>query len=196
MIGRLLRNAAAAAALLALAACATVTSAPAGPYAAGGHQVTLGRQWSDMSAVIPGRPKNVRILSIDGPLLNRLYIADGLRSGEFLVKPMAKERPTPVWRSGMSPNEQVEFIADSVAALDYQRVETSGLRPAKVGAVDGMRLDISAKTAEGLEISGLAQVVESGDRLYLILFLAPGEHYFAASKAEVEAIMASAKIGG
>jgi len=142
-----------------------------------------------------GRPKHVRLLSIDGPLLNRLYIADGLTSGQFLVKPMRKEQPTPTWTTGMSPSEQVEFVADSVSALDYQRVETSELRPVKVGAVDGMRFDISAKTAEGLDISGMAQVAESGGRLYLILYLAPSEHYFGAQKAEVEGIMTSARIG-
>ena len=195
MNARHLRALACAALFLGLSACATVTLIPAGAYAVGGQSVTLGRSWSDISIIMWGRPKNVRLLSIDGPLLNRLYIADGLASGQFLVKPVKKERPTPTWKAGMSPNEQVEFIADSVAALDYQRVETSGLRPAKVGATDGLRFDIAAKTAEGLDISGIAQVVESGGKLYLILYLAPSEHYFGAQKAEVEGIMTSARIG-
>lgn len=195
MIVRHLRTLAVAALLLGLAACTTITLAPAGPFAVGSHAVTLGRSWSDISIIMWGRPKHVRLLSIDGPLLNRLYIADGLTSGQFLVKPMRKEQPTPTWTTGMSPSEQVEFVADSVSALDYQRVETSELRPVKVGAVDGMRFDISAKTAEGLDISGIAQVAESGGRLYLILYLAPSEHYFGAQKAEVEGIMTSARIG-
>lgn len=194
MTVRRLLGPAAALMLLSLSACATVTSAPAGPYAVGAHSVTLGREWSDISVIMPGRPKNVRLLSIDGPYLNRLYVADGLKSGEFLVKPIAKERPTPVWRSGMTPTEQIEFIADSVAALDYQRVETANPRPADVGGVQGLKVDLSAKTADGLDISGVAQAAESGDRLFVILYLAPTEHYFAAQKSEVEKVMASARI--
>jgi hypothetical protein len=194
MIACRLRTLACAAVLLALTACTTVTLAPAGPYAVGGQSVTLGRSWSDISIIMPGRPKTVRLLSIDGPLLNRLYIADGLTSGQFLVKPLRKERPTPTWKSGMSPNEQVEFVADSVSALDFQRVETSALRPARVGGVDGLRFDIAGKTAEGLDISGLAQIAESGGRLYVILYLAPSEHYFAAQRSEVEGIMTSARL--
>jgi hypothetical protein len=196
MIARHLRALACAVLFAGLSGCATITLVPAGAYAVGGQSVTLGRSWSDISIIQPGRPKNVRLLSIDGPLLNRLYIADGLSDGQFLVKPLKKERPTPTWKTGMSPSEQVEFIADSVSAMDYQRVETDGLRPAKVGSVDGLRFEISAKTAEGLDISGLAQVAESGGKLFLILYLAPSEHYFGAQKAEVESIMASAKIAG
>jgi hypothetical protein len=195
MIAPRLRALACAALLLGLSACTTVTLAPAGAYAVGSHGVTLGRSWSDISIILPGRPRNVRLLSIDGPLLNRLYIADGLTDGQFLVKPMRKERPTPTWRSGMSPSEQVEFVTDSVAAMDYQRVETSDLRPTTVAGADGMRFDLSAKTAEGLDISGMAQVVETGGKLFLILYLAPSEHYFGAQKAEVEGIMASATFG-
>lgn len=194
MIARRLLGPAAALMLLGLSACATVTSAPAGPYAVGSHGVTLGREWSDISVIMPWRPKNVRLLSIDGPFLNRLYIADGLKSGEFLVKPLAKERPTPIWKSGMTPTEQIEFVADSVAALDFQRVETANPRPVEVGGAQGLRVDLSAKTADGLNISGVAQLAESHDRLFVILYLAPTEHYFAAHGVEVEKVMASARI--
>jgi hypothetical protein len=193
MILRPLRALAIAGALLSLTACVTVTAVPAGAYAVGDHKVTLGRTWSDISIIMPGRPKNVRLLSIDGPYLNRLYIADGLKSGEFLIKPIRKERPTPTWKAGMTPTEQVEFIADTVSALDYQRVETADLRPAKMGDADALRVEISAKTAEGLDMAGTAQIAEIGGRLYVILYLAPAEHYFAATKGEVEAIMSSAR---
>jgi hypothetical protein len=142
-----------------------------------------------------GRPKNVRLLSIDGPLLNRLYLTDGLAPGEFLLKPARKEQPTPTYRAGMAPTELVEFVADSVAALDYQRVETSNLRPTKFGGDNAIRFDISAQTTEGLNIAGTAMVAETGGKLYVVLYLAPREHYFAANLAEVEQIMASARRG-
>ncbi len=193
---RPLRHAAAVAALFLLAACTTVTSAPAGSFKVGeGYQVTLDHEWSDISQIMNGRPKNVRLLSLDGPMLNRLYLTDGLATGDFLVKPTAKEKPTPTYQKGMAPTELVEFVADSVSALDYQRVETTGLRPTKLAGADGLRFDIKAKTREGLEISGAAAVAEAGGRLYVILYLAPQEHYFQATLPDVERVMTSASRG-
>ncbi|WP_332771290.1 hypothetical protein [Phenylobacterium sp.] len=183
-------------AVLSLAACATITPAPAGPLKVGsGANVTLGRQWSDISLVMPGRHKKVRVLSIDGPLLNRLYLTDGLAPGDYLIKPLAKERPTPLVRADMSATERMEFVTDSISAMDYQRVTLAKPRPAKLGEASGVRFDVSAQTAEGLEIKGVAAVAETGGKIYVILYLAPAEHYFAATLPEAEAVMASARVG-
>ena len=190
-------TAAAVALALGVSACTTVTSVPAGSLpVGGGHQVTLGREWSDISAIMTGRPKKVRLLSIDDPLLNRMYIAQGLKPGEFLVKPSAKEKPTPTVRANMSATERIEFVTDSVAALVYQRVEALRPRPAKFGNGDGVRFDIKAQTSEGLDVSGTALVAEAGGELYVILYLAPTEHYYEATLPEVERIMASASATG
>lgn len=193
MINRMLRATAVAVALALLSACVSITPAPAGPYVSGAHQVTLGRLWGDSSA-FASRVKQVKMLTIDGWGLNSLYIIDGLKSGDFMVRSTSKERPTPTYRAGMTPTEQVEFVTESIVAMGYQRVETDGLRPAKIGGADGLRADITAKTQAGLEISGLTQIVEVNGKLYIILYLAPTEHYFEATKAEVESIMASARI--
>lgn len=184
-----------AAAASLLAGCAAVTSAPAGPYKVGAAEVTLGREWSDISAIMVGRPKKVRLLSLDGPLLNRLYVTDGLAPGEFLVKPAAKEKPTPTYKAGMSASERMEFVADSVAALDYQRVEVLRPRPAKFGEAPGLRFDLRARSPDGLDIAGTALVAEIGTKLYVVLYLAPDEHYFAAHLSDVEAVISSARPG-
>lgn len=182
--------------VLALAGCETVVLAPAGPLAVGqDQQVTLGRNWSDVSAVTYPRVKKVKLLTIDGPLLNRLYLTEGLAVGDKIVGSVSKERPTPVVRSGMSATERMEFVADSVAAMDYQRVQTAKPRPAKIGEASGVRFDLTAQTKDGLDIQGTSVVVEQGGKLYVILYLAPAEHYFQAGLAEVEAIMASARLG-
>ncbi len=195
MIARTLRTVAALAAVASLSACAAIKPVPAGPYASGGNQITVGRTWTDMGRLFDAS-KGVRMLSIDGPQLNRLFVIDGLRAGEFIIRPASKERPTPTWKAGLTPTEQVEFLADSLAAMQYHRVETDNLRPVKVGERSGVRFDISAQTVDGLNISGIAQLVEAGDRLYVLLYLAPTEHYFDATRAEVESIMASARVAG
>jgi len=190
----LLKIAAVCAATLSLAACATITSAPAGDYkVASDYTVTLGRQWSDMSAAIMGKPKKVRMLSIDGVFLNRLYLVDGLAPGEFIVKAASKDKPTPVYHSGMSPTELVEFVSDSTSALGYDRVETSHLRPASISGTDGIRFDVAAQTPEGLDIAGTGMVVERAGKLYVNLYLAPKEHYYDAYLPEVEKVFASAR---
>ena len=190
-----LKLAATAAILLALAGCASVSSAPAGVLKVGDSQVTLGRQWSDISQIMPQRSKKVRLLSIEGPLLNRLYLSEGLVAGDYMIKPMAKERPTPTVGADMSVTEQIAFVADNVSAMDYLHVATSHPRPVKLGAASGVRFDIDATTKAGLEIKGVGAVARAGGKLYVVLYLAPAEHYFQTSLPEVESIIASVKVG-
>ncbi|WP_340646415.1 hypothetical protein [Phenylobacterium sp.] len=188
-----------AAALVALVVtgCASVTAAPAGPFKAGGGQeVTLGRMWSDISPIMVSRGKKVRVLSIDGPVLNALYVGSGLVPGDNLIRSYVKEHPTPLVRAGMSTSERLEFMSDSIAAMGYQRVDLNHLRAAKLGAAPGVRFDLDAATSEGLEIKGTGVVAEVSGKLYLMLYLAPAEHYFQASLPEVESILASARISG
>ncbi|PTT75034.1 hypothetical protein DBR41_26765 [Pseudomonas sp. HMWF010] len=93
----------------------------------------------------------------------------------------------------MSPAEQMEFVSDSMGALEYQRVETDNPRPAKFGTADALRFDLKAKTKEGLDISATALVAEHKERLYVVLYIAPTEHYFAAELPEVETVIGSVK---
>lgn len=189
-------RAAALAATLALGACMTIADAPAGPYKVSKtYQVTLSRQWSDLSPIMIGQPKTVKLLTIDGPGLNRLYLTDGLAPGGYIIKPAKKELPTPTYRTGMSPNELAEFLVDNVAALEFEKAEMTGLRPAKFGASDALRVDIKAVTQSGLQIMATGLIAESGGKLYVILYIAPAEHYYGAALADVEAVMASAKAG-
>lgn len=183
------------AASLSLGACISIGDVPAGDFASGANKVTLGRQWSEVSSLMTGRAKEMRVLSVDGPLLNRLYIVDGLPEGGWLIKAASKDKPSPVVRKAMSARERIEFVADNVAAFGYQDVQTARPRPAKAGEVDAVRFDLTARTPEGLEISGTAQVAQKDDKLYLILYLAPTEHYFAALLPEVETVMGSMRIG-
>ena len=178
-------------AALALSACETVTLAPAGAYAVGkGSGVTLSRAWSDFTPI--SGLKKVRMLSIDGPLLNRLYLSEGLVTGDYVVQPTnRREATTPIYDASMSVTEQVEFVANSVTAMSYERVATSGVRPVQVNGQRGVRFDIEAATTEGLVIKGLGQAVKADDKLYVAIYLAPGEHYFAESRAAAEATMDS-----
>jgi hypothetical protein len=136
------------------------------------------------------RPRNMRLLSIDGPLLNRLYLV-ALEPGESLLRPRDNDTPRPIYRADMTDTELVEFVIDCVA-VEYQAPEAGALRPQTFAGQPGVRFDISTQTAEGLNMSGAALVARAGDRLNLMLFLAPSEHYYAAMLPEIETIFAGA----
>ncbi len=183
-------------AALSLTGCMTITDAPAGPLKVGAAKVDLGREWSNLNAVMLSRHDKVTVLSIDGPLLNQLYISDALVPGEGLVKTLTKEKPAPALKAGLSNAERIEFVADSISALSYQRVQTEKPRPGSYGGHPGVRFDIKASTVDGLDIVGTALIAEVDGKTYLILYLAPSEHYFQANLADVEHVMASATIAG
>ena len=195
---------------LGLAACAMAVLSgcvsgpalvPAGKFAAGsGADVTLDRDWADVTKLFAHHAEKVKILSIDGILLNRLYVSDGLTASDPLmvdaVQGDTTEHPAPRGKSDMSLSEQMEFVSRSVAALDYQKVETSNPQPVMIGAVKGIRFEFTARTADGLNIRGLAEAVSSKGVNYYVVYLAPAEHYYNASLKNATAAMDSVKLPG
>jgi len=175
-----------------LSGCVSITLAPAGPYdVGGGTTVELNRPWNDVSALWTERPKKVRLLSRDGPLLNRLYLTDGLVDGDVFAPSPRRESRTPVYATSMSITEQVEFVAQSLGSFGFERVETSNLRPVEVSGTRAARFDISAMTGEGLKVSGIGQVIKNGEELFVAVYIAPTEHYFEASRESAEHAMSS-----
>ncbi|MEQ1812221.1 MAG: hypothetical protein ABL889_19995 [Terricaulis sp.] len=176
---------------LAVSGCAT-GGLVSGQIKSGSITTQLQREWSDITFMLPPpRPRNVKMFSIDGPLLNRLYVAT-LAEGGSLLRPRDRDTPRPVYRSDMSDNEIVEFIVDCVAQ-EYIQPEATALRPQSLGSAPGIRFDISTRTDEGLGISGTALAASISGRLGLLLFLAPTEHYYGALASDVDAICASAR---
>ncbi len=184
---------AAAGAAVALSACSPITLAPAGAYRVGsGHSVTLDRPWNDVSGVWAGRPPKVRLLTLDGPQLNRLYLTEGLTEGDAIARVQRREAHAAVYADAMSVTEQVEFIAESVGALGYERVTTSGVRPVTVDGERAVRFDIEAATSEGLNIRGIGQAAKRNGKLFVAIYLAPAEHYFEAARVSAETAMGGA----
>lgn len=179
--------------LAALGGCAAgVTAAGPGAYAVGeAYTVTLGREWSDISGIAPERPGNLRLLSIDGPLLNRLYMAHDVQPGSGLVRPSSRDRVVPVYRADMTSRELVEFVTQSVEAWGYLNVETEALLPADFAGRPGVAFNFAAQTEEGLNMSGRAAAAARDNALQVMVYLAPTEHYYARHQAEVDAIFAS-----
>lgn len=183
------------AALAAASLAACVSTRPVnGPLTNAGATITLNETWTDFSDFTQGSTPGVKVLTMDGLALNQLFVVSNVKPGQPIVRAASKEKPTPTLRADLSFNEQVEFIADSIAALGYFRVETRDLRPQKFGAADGLRFEIDAQTQDGLNIDGTALAAMSNGAFHLVMFLAPEEHYFTASQAKVESILSSASL--
>ncbi|MDV6329843.1 hypothetical protein [Asticcacaulis sp. 201] len=193
-------GAATAAAAVLLTGCASGPPlVPAGKMSvASKYSVTLDRNWADVSKLFFRRAPKVRILSIDGVLLNRLYVSDGLTFVDpLMVNAMrgdTKNSPAPRGKLNMSLSEQMEFVSSSLATMDYLKVETSNPKPVTISGAKGVRFEFTARTAEGLNLHGLAQAVSDKGLNYYIVYIAPEEHYYAANLKNVVATMDSANL--
>jgi hypothetical protein len=90
----------------------------------------------------------------------------------------------------------MEFVTDNVSAMGFQRVERRNPKPARYLGQPAIRFEIAAQTAEGLDVSGLSVVTSTGDRIRIVLYLAPSEHYFAKYLPDVEAVIQSPGAAG
>jgi hypothetical protein len=157
-----------------LSGCAAITLAPAGAYKTErAFEVTLTRPWSDMTGVLAPRPRGVRLLTMDGAALNQLYLAS-LSPGAPLFYPAGVDREAPnvVYRADMSESEMVEFVVDSLAQT-YQAPQSNNLRPEAFAGQPGVRFEVAMRTSAGLDMSATALVSRAGEKLNLLLFVAP-----------------------
>jgi hypothetical protein len=178
--------------ILTLSACGG-GSLVTGPFKVGSaYNVNLGKTWSSVTPYYLNR--EVKYLTIDGPLLNNFYLTEGMAVGRSVVRSARKSRPMPVVKRDMSETEMAEFVVDTVAAFGYEGVASQNLRPTKFGTVDAVRFDLTAKTDTGLEIMGTSQVALVGGKLHMMLFLAPGEHFYPTMLSEVDQVFASATL--
>lgn len=190
---KIIHLALATAALVSLAACAGgPTLAPAGKFTQGAQSVTLDRDWSAYTA--DSRTKT-RMLTVDGVLLNRLYVSDGLSpSDPLFIDPThgdTESNPAPRGKADMSLSEQMEYVATALTVLDYQKVETQSPKPVTVSGAKGVRFEFTAKTSDGLNIKGLAQAVSKDKKNFYVIYIAPAEHYYDAGVKNAVAAMDS-----
>lgn len=175
---------------LVMAACASSSIIQPGPVSLGqGHVIETQGPWSDITSSQSRFTRTVQVLTRDGPRLNQLILVRGLPAGKSPLRPQDRGQPVPTFRQDLTGREQVELVGETLSDLGYRRVEVAHLRSASFGAARAIRFDLTARTEEGLDMSGLAQVARVGDELYLVIFLAPNEHYFPALKGEIEAMM-------
>ncbi len=178
---------------LILTGCASSGLIPAGKISLGeGHGMMTQGSWSDVTYAERRYTRAVQVLSRDGPLLNQIILVRGLDAGKGLLRPADRTQPVPIFRADQTGREQVELVVETLSELGYRKVRFAQLRPASFGPDKAIRFDLTARTEDGLNLSGIAQAARVKGELYLVIFIAPSEHYFPTLKAEVEAMMNSA----
>ena len=182
---------------LALAACAPFSLVPANERITLGNGLSVqpGEAWSALTTT---NEPNLRIWTMDGPLLNTMAFVPGVENGGSILKSQPGKEPMPVFRSGMGPSEVAELFEATIAKSIQggSIVKTSGLRPAPFGDKQGFRFDFTlVNQADEVERKGVAAGTVHNGRLYLIYFHGARMHYFPKRAQEVERVIASARIG-
>ncbi|MEO1029631.1 MAG: hypothetical protein AAFX02_11320 [Pseudomonadota bacterium] len=179
-------------ALLAVSACVqTVALAPAGVYEPDAKFTTqLQEDWSHFPKVLTATQGS--LLTKDGLGLNEVHMIT-IESDQAMVKGRKKDNH-PVFRADMSALEQVEFLTSSLAVLGYQNLEAVEVKPETFDSNEGLRINLKGSYPSGLNLSGDVAMVRHDNQLSMVIYLAPTEHYFDSSSAEVAAIMSSMDI--
>lgn len=189
MLARSLRTLVLFALLSTLAACAGGGGrlVKPGPNPAGGRlMIDSEMEWTRMSA------SRYQLWTMDGELLNRLYLVPRVREREFIFlgQRQTKRRPDGAfYHRGLRADELRDLILDGLRASGTANVEATNLRPARFGNRDGLRFEFSLANPEGLRYRGMAAAFEHEKGLALAIFLAPAEHYYPRDAEKVSKML-------
>jgi hypothetical protein len=178
--------------LLACAWLASCASGPGGKLQAKGTStvfdmtIDTSLDWARMKS------RRQELWTIDGVALNRLIIFSNVKPNEHVFQMLRerKSRPDGPWyRPGMRLDEMEKLVADGLADQHWAGVETHNLRPHNFGAVEGVRFDLELINPSGLIYQGTAAVAERDERLTVLVWMAPREHYYGRDVAAVNAML-------
>ena len=184
-----------AAAVLAALAIAAVVAGCARYQLVGPERRDIGDFFSvepqiEWSALSEG---DIEVWTVNGAGLEAVYFAKGIEDGDpfFEAETGEKDEKRPTFRAHMTANEAMECVVDTLGAVGAGAVRATRLRPATFGAHPGFRFDLDFLNQSGLEKRGVALGAVVEGRLYLLLYIAAGEHYFGAYQGHVERMIES-----
>lgn len=140
---------------------------------------------------------NVELWTIDGTALNRIVWLVNIRDKYHVFGSgrATKRRPDGAfYRNGMDASEIEAVLRDGMIGLGLINVKTTNLRPVKIGLFTAFRFDLSFDVGSGLHYLGNLTFFERRDKLNLIWFSAPAEHYHPRDAAHVDQLLASLQI--
>ncbi len=158
-----------------------------GPTTGGGKlMIDSEMEWTRMGM------SRYQLWTIDGELLNRLYLIPNVREREyiFLGQRQTKRRPDgPFYKRGLREDELRDLILDGLRAAGTVNLESRNLRPVNFSGRDGLRFEFSMANEEGLKYQGMAAAFEHEKGLALALYMAPSEFYYPRDEAKVSKML-------
>ena len=153
----------------------------------GGFSVEPQIEWSTIER------GGIEIWTVHGSGLEAIYFADGIEDGDpfFEQRFGDDKKELPLFRGDMTANEAMEFVIDTLIISGAGEVRATDLRPNPFGAHGGFRFDIDYLGTTGLEGRGMVLGAVIDGKLYLMLYLAPAEHYFDTYGGPVERMIES-----
>jgi len=179
----------AATALLVLAACQTFNLAESGKSVqlAKAFSITPARDWN---LLVNGQ---VQIWTIDGPILQRMRVFNGIENGKPLVDALSadQDKKPPVFESSMTPIEIRDLFVATIARVDQFNLETSELRPEAVADESGFRFEYNYTDKNGVDKRGFVLATIRNDRLYLFDYEAVALYYYDRYLDDAEQLVKS-----
>jgi hypothetical protein len=162
----------------------------------------------DSLIVAPPRPWNrhragffddiraVEDWTLDGPVLDGISFVTGLESGHYLVRQRkTADQQVPKFRADMTPPDIAAMLESLYrvrgGAVDFR---TISLQPRPFLGTNGFQLDYEHLDDDELWRRGRVVGAVIDNRLYLIMLDAAKLHYYDATLADFEAIVASARL--
>lgn len=134
--------------------------------------------------------------TIDGVRLQLLQFPPVLEQGDSLFTAVGKNDTLPVFRTGMTASEVMEFVVDSLDATGYSAVEARELEPFKFSGLDGFRFHLNFRSEGGLDYAGLAAGAIKNNELYLVLYTGTQQHYYGQYEDHVERMLSTIRVIG
>jgi len=172
-----------------LSACSSNGLIRPGPTEVDGLSLRPSIAWSQRGA------KGERQWTIDGPQLNALEIYTGIKDGEHVFKFDVRNKRDEglLFRANMNTLELQELIIAGLKEAGAVDPQSQQLSPAKVGNLDGFRIELRFANAQGLRYRALGLGFIANDRLQFLLYYAPEEYYFDRYLGEVERLFAGVR---
>ena len=201
---RLVLGLAAIGALAGLGGCAGYSLVPAATRTVGGGalEVTPTSAWNKLggfpSVYAQTKSPTAEYWTADGDGLNLLALHGGLKDGATFFRAVdRKERPMPPFRASMTLPEIPDWVESSLRLRSPNTTVTMGeVRPVSFSGQPGVQFDLSFVDESEVPRRARGAATIRDGRLYLIFFEAVAPVYFDRHAAEVDRIIATARIRG
>lgn len=138
---------------------------------------------------------NMEIWTVDGPQLQRLTFFKGIEEGKPLYPDAAGNKDKiPLYENSMSAMEIMELFEATWARSGFHKIQTSNLRPDKLGSLDGFRFELRYATEEGLSYEGFVMGAIKGNKLIALTYEGTSLCHFEKHKQDVEKIVSSINV--